>query len=268
MPIAAIGIAAAVGGVATSAIGAHAAGKAADAQVSAANYAAQLQHQDAQQALAFQKQQYADQQKNAAPWLQAGQNALGQLTGLMNNGGFGDFTEQFQAPTSVTEQNDPGYQFRLQQGLKALQNSAAAKGGLYSGNTQQALSDYAQNSASNEYSNVYNRALGEFQQRYNIFEGNQANKFNRLAALSGVGQTAANQLAQSGQQAAGNVSNILLTSGQQIGNTIQNAGAARASGYVGGANAWMNGIGGATNNIMDLLLLKQLGGASGYAGVT
>src|SRR6202008_2057655 len=104
------------------------------------------------------------------------------------------------------EKTDPGFQFRLKTGLDALQNSAAARGGLLSGNTAKALEDYSQNYASNEYSNVYGRSLGEYQQAYNIFQNNQANKFNRLASLSGLGQTSAGQLNSAGQSAASNVS--------------------------------------------------------------
>lgn len=252
------GIAAAGAGVAGGAIAAHGAGKAASTQAQAAEEAAQLQHQDAQDSLAFQKDEFNTQQSNLQPWLNAGKDSLGQLTGLMKDGGFPAFNEQFQAPTAATEQNDPGYQFRLQQGLNAVQGSAAAKGNLFSGNTQDALTRYGQDYASNEYTNVYNRSMGEFQNRYNIFENNQSNQFNRLAAIAGVGQTAANTLGQEGQAASNNVSNTLLTSGQQIGNQINNAAAARASGYVGSSNAWSGALGGATNNLSTLALLAQM----------
>ena len=164
------------------------------------------------------------------------------------------FNQPFVPPTAATQQNDPGYQFRLQQGEQALQNSAAAQGGLLSGNTGQALEQYAQNYASNEYSNVYNRALTEYQQRYNIFQGNQANTFNRLAALAGAGQTATTQLGQLGQQGAANVANINLGTGGQVGNALQNAGAATASGYAGLANSITGGIG----NISQYALLSGL----------
>jgi len=262
MPLAAIAAIGVAGSIAGGAIAAHGAGQAANAQVGAANHAADLQHQDTQAALAYQKEKDALAQQNAAPWLHAGQEALGQLSGYLSPGGAltQGFNEQFQAPTSITEQNDPGYQFRLQQGQKALQNSAAAKGGLLSGNTAKAFEDYTQQSASNEYGNVYNRAMQEYMNRYNVFENNQTNLYNRLAGISGLGQTSANQLNAQGQQSANNVSNILLTSGQQIGNDYQNAGAARASGYVGAGNAYAGALGGASNNIMDLLLLRQLSG--------
>lgn len=158
-------------------------------------------------------------------------------------------TGGFVAPTAATEQNDPGYKFRLDQGMQALQNSAAARGGLLSGNTAQAVNDYAQNYASNEYSNVYNRS-------FNLY----SDKLNRLASLAGVGQTAAGQANSASQGASGNVSNILLGSGQQIGQDIQNAGAATASGYAAGANAFGGAVGGIGGNLTNLLLLSQLTG--------
>jgi hypothetical protein len=77
---------------------------------------------------------------------------------------------------------------------------------------------------------------------YNTFQQANADKFNRLAAISGVGQTAASQLSSAGQAASGNVSNILLNSAAQQGNSIQNAAAARASGYALSANAWSGAL--------------------------
>jgi len=251
---------AAVGG---SAIGAVGASKAAGAQANAAKSAAQLQHEDAMAALQFQKDQSTLQQKNAAPWLAAGGKAETQLSDLVSGGGFPDWNEQFKAPTDVTEQNDPGYKFRLQQGMQALTNSAAARGDLLSGGTAKAITQYGQDYASNEYSNVYGRAFGEYATRYNQFETNQANKFNRLSSLAGGGQIAENQLNANLGQTAGNVANIYGTEGQQVGNSLMAAGNARASGYAGITNALTGGIG----NITQLLLLKNLlGGAPAAAG--
>lgn len=236
-------------GIGGSAIAAHAGGKAADKQVQAAESAALLQKQAADEALAYQKEKDAQEQKNLAPWLETGKNALGQLSDLMKPGG--QLTQQFQAPTTVDEQNDPGFQFRLQEGQKALERSAAARGNLLTGATAKGINDYAQNSASSEYGNVYNRAFNEFQT-------NQANTYNRLAGLAGTGQTAANTLGAQGQASAGNVGNILINSGQQQGNAVENAGAARASGYINSANSWNNGLTGAAGGITQAYLLKNL----------
>jgi hypothetical protein len=245
-------------GIGSAVAGSVGASKAAGAQAKAANYAATLQKQEADAALAFQKQQYADQQKNLAPWLQAGTQAVNTLSGMVEGGGFPAWNEQFQAPTNVTEQNDPGYQFRLNEGMKALQNSAAARGNLLSGGTAKAITQYGQDYASNEYSNVYNRAYNEYATRYNQFEQNQANQFNRLSTLAGGGQVAANTLGQLGQSAAGNVANINLGLGQQLGQDAMNAGTARASGYAGITNAITGGLG----NLSQYLLLKNLMGGT------
>ncbi|MFL6306897.1 MAG: hypothetical protein ACJ72H_25475 [Candidatus Sulfotelmatobacter sp.] len=262
--MAGVGLAGSIGG---AAIQSSAAGHAADTQAQAAEQAAQLQHQDEQDALAFNKQQWNTQQQNMAPWLQAGRTDLATLQKSLPELTAG-FNEKFQAPTGATEQNDPGYQFRLDQGMKMLDNSAAAKGGLLSGNTLQGEQNYAQNYASNEYGNVYNRAMGEYTNRFNIDSANKARKFNDLAALSGVGQTTAAQLGQQGQVAADNASRILLTSGQQIGNQMNNAAAARASGYGAGANAWSGALNSGTSSLSNLLLMNQLfGGSNPTAGI-
>jgi hypothetical protein len=176
-----------------------------------------------------------------------------------NNGSFGSlaqgWNQTFNSPTGVTEQNDPGYQFRLQQGQNALQNSAAARGGLLTGGTAKALSDYNQNAASGEYGNVYNRALQNYNTNYNTFTNDQTNLFNRLSALSGQGQVSANNLSNAGLGTANNVSNTLLTSGQQIGNNINNAGAATASGYINSANAINGAVSNGTNSLSALLAM-------------
>lgn len=258
-----LGVASAASGVASSAIGAHAAGKAAKTQAQAAEEAAQLQHQDAQDALKFQKDQWTTQQQNMAPWLNTGKDALSSLWSMYQGGKFGDFTEKFNAPTMQDAQNDPGYKFGLDQGTGILQNSAAARGKLFSGSTQEALSKFANDYASTKYTDVYNRAVQQYDQKYNIFENNQTNSFNRLAALAGVGQQAATTLGSEGSAAANNVSNTLLTSGAQIGQNINNAAAARASGYIGGANAWSGALTGGTNDLMNMILLSQMGRGSG-----
>ena len=205
-------------------------------QSGAANNAANLQASEAQQSLDFQKQQYATQQQQEAPYIQAGTQALGEL-----NGGQ---LPAFQAPTGATEQNDPGYQFRLQQGKAALDNSAAAKGGVLGGNEATALEQYGQNYASNEYSNVYNRAM-------NNYNTNVLGPYNRLSALAGIGQQAVTTSGAQGQAAANTIAGINSTAGQQIGQNINNAGAATASGYVGAGNAL-------SQSLAQTIALKQL----------
>jgi hypothetical protein len=273
--LAAVGIGAA-GSIASGVIGANAAGKAADTQAAAANHAADLNAQASQKALDFQKQQYADTQANEAPYLAAGKGALNDLQyglgtgGTANGSGVGQgslltpYGQTFTAPTGLTEQNDPGYQARLQLGTDAIQKSAAARGSVVTGGTAKALDTYGQDYASNEYGNVYNRALNSFNTNYNDYNQNQTNQYNKLAAMTGAGQTTANTLANTGANAANSEANTVTGAANQQGQDYQNAGAATASGYVGGANAYGSAINGIGNNISNLGLLSQLGSASSY----
>lgn len=166
---------------------------------------------------------------------------------------------QFSAPTGLTEQNDPGYQARLALGDQSVQNSAAAQGNLLSGNTLRSLAQFGQDYGSNEYGNVYNRALNTYDTNYNAYEQNQTNTYNRLASLAGIGQTATQQLGSSGSSAANQVGNTALTAGSQIGQDINNAGAARATGYQNTGNILGSAVGSAAS------LLPLLNGNNPYS---
>lgn len=189
-----------IGGVLSS----NAAGNAADAQAGAANNAS-----------ATQLKMYNQTRDDQAPWRAAGGTAIGQLGAGTVAGG--EFNRNF---TMSDFNADPGYQFRMDQGSKALQASAAARGGLMSGGTLKSLDRYGQDYASNEYSNAYNR-----------FNNDQTTRFNRLSTIAGLGQTSTAQTGAAGTAAAG-----------QIGSNMIGAGNAQAAGYVGQANAVNSGI--------------------------
>lgn len=251
-----VGTAIGVGGIASAGIGAAGSIAAGSSQAGAANNAANLQSQEAANATAEQQREFNINQTNQAPFLQAGTGAINTLSGLVPqlNAASAAYPT-FQAPTAEEARNTPGYQFTQQQGQQTLENSAAARGGLLSGNTGQALEQYGQGLADTTYNDVYNRSLQTYQNNFNAFNTGQANQFNRYAALAGVGQQSANQLGAAGQATAGNIANIDLTSGAQIGQQINNAAAANASGYVGAANAGSSAI----NNVSQLSLLKNSG---------
>lgn len=190
--------------------------------------------------------------------LNAGRQGLGTLESLLKTPGQGLLQGygSFSAPTLQEAQNTPGYQFTLQQGENALQNSAAARGDLLSGNTMKALTDYGQNLANTTYNDVYNRALNSYQTNAQNFYQNQANQYGRLMGLSGMGL-------QTGLSAAGQ----LGANSAQYENTMTNAlnfgnqgAAAQAAGTMGAANAWQNALGGAAGWGMNLAGL--LGGGN------
>jgi hypothetical protein len=126
----------AIGSIAAAGIGAVGSAAGASAQAGAAESAQQLQAQEAQNALNFQEQQWNTQQQNLAPFLKAGtaaENTLSSLTSTPGQGLLTPWTQQFTAPTAAEAAATPGYQFIKQQGNEALQNSAAANGGLLTG---------------------------------------------------------------------------------------------------------------------------------------
>ena len=254
----------AIGSIAAAGIGALGSGLAASTQAGAAQSAQQLQAQEAQNALNFQEQEWQTQQQNEAPFLQAGQGAINTLSGLTSTPGQGlltPWTGQFTAPTAQQAEQTPGYQFELQQGEGAVQNSAAARGGLLTGNTAEAMQQYGQGLASTNYQQTYQNALTQYQQAYNTFQNNQTNTYNRLAGIAGTGQTTAAQLGQQGAQAAGNVGNINLVTGAQQGQALQNARCSDSIRLRGAANAASGGL----SNVAGALTLQQLldGGGSG-----
>jgi hypothetical protein len=222
----------AIASVAGSLIGGSASKSAASAQAGASDRANDMQYR------MFQEQ--AEMQK---PWREAGENALGFLReGLQPDGRFmQEFgMDQFKA--------DPGYGFRLSEGLKALDRQAAARGGLISGAALKGAARYGQDMVSNEYTNAFNR-----------FRLERGDQFNRLAGVAGVGQSAVNQLGQQSAQL-----------GQSMGNNMIGAGNARASGYMGQANAIAGGLGQAANmyqqNQMIGRMFPSVGGGGGGGG--
>jgi uncharacterized protein with NAD-binding domain and iron-sulfur cluster len=252
-----VGTAIAIGTVAAAGIGAGTAIYSANKQSDAAKQAATVQETDQQQALDFQKQQWATQQKQQAPFLRAGTGAVNTLSNLTKTPGQGllaPYTQTFTPPTPGQVQSEPGYEFTQQQGLDAINKAASATGNVFSGNTLTAASQFNTGLADTYYNNAYNRALQTFGTNYNVWTNNQANEYNRLANLAGFGQTTAGQLGQEGQAASSNVGNIDITSGANVGRELNNAAAAEASGYVGAGNAITGGV----NNLSQYAMLNNI----------
>lgn len=210
----------AIGGLAGAAASIYSANKTADAASSAANQSAA----GTDASLKLQAQMYNQTRADNAPWKAAGQTALGYLTnGMGTNGTNGDLTRSF---TMNDYQADPGYAFRLQQGQQALDRSASARGGLYSGRAAKDLTNYAQGAASQEYGNAYNR-----------YNNDQSTKYNRLASMAGLGQTANAANSASGNNYANSATNTIMTNAANQGNSAISAANATASGYSGALNS-------------------------------
>jgi hypothetical protein len=245
----------------SSLVGASTAKSAAKTQAQAATQAADVQKQVADQQTALQREMYQQTREDQAPWRQAGVNALGVMQQTAGNvpGAFKFGAADFQT--------DPGYAFRLSEGRRALAHTAGARGGLVSGQTLKGMQDYAQNAASQEYQNAYNRAFTGY--GTDVARENQL--YNRQAALAGIGQTSTNLVNQAGQNYATGVGNALGSYGTNVGNLMTGAGAANAAGQVGVANAVTGGLGTylnySQNNALLNALQKNRGYPSGYGGL-
>ena len=175
---------------------------------------------------------WQEQQKLQEPWRKAGENALTRLTGGLAKGG------EFGTPFSQTNwQQDPGYAFRLAEGQRALDRSAAARGGLISGNALKAAQRYGQEMGSQEYQNAFNRYYRE-----------REAMLNPLQSLAGIGQTTAQSLGGAAQSTGANLSNLASATGASSANALLAQGNARASAYGGYGQAIGQGLQGLYNN--------------------
>jgi hypothetical protein len=254
--------------VGSSLIGANAASDAAETQAGAARDAAALSNE-----------QFKQTREDQAPYREVGYRALGTLERTAGNvpsafsydnkampAAFSYDNKGMPAAFSFSNQamyNDPGYGFRLSEGQKALDRSAAARGGLISGGALKAATRFGQDMGSQEYMNAFNRALtgyntdinrenqlynraltgynadvnrenqlyGRALTGYNTGVASENQLYNRQANLAGIGQTSTNLVGQAGAANAANVGN-LMTSGA----------AAQAAGQVGQANAVNQGV--------------------------
>lgn len=215
-------------------------------QDQASRRAVDAQQEASQAALSSQERIYQQQREDQQPWREAGGSALnvlmGQL-GVQRQPGEGEVSHgairhdmpvagQMGAPEQTSFlmkdlESDPGYQFRLREGEKAIERSAAARGGLATGSTLKALQGYGQGLASQEFQNAYQRHQAEQATRY----GRYQDYMNRLSSLAGLGQTATSQLGAASSQYGANVGSALtgmgnasaaaeLSRGQNMANII------------------------------------------------
>lgn len=201
-----MGIGSAIGGVASLAGGIMGSG--------AQSSASQAQAQAAMQSAMMQYAMFQQTQQNLKPFIQGGSDAFAELRARSPG-----LTQAFN-PTMEQLSQTPGYQFTLEQGLRAAQNNAAAKGLSISGPAIRGAADYASGLASNTYQQNFDNYWKQNQNIYNMLQGQTAIGAN---AATGQGTIAAQM-------------------GNNIGNALQNGGNAQAAGIIGSNNALMGGI--------------------------
>lgn len=177
--------------------------------------AAKEQAKAGQNALALQQQMYEQGRTDLSPYRNFGANSLTDMQSWLSgpNG-------TFKAPSMEDVKNTPGYQFGLNQGVDTVQNNAAARGGLLSGNALRAVNEYGQDYASGKYSDYYNRAVQEYQ--------NELNKRMGFVNL--------------GYGAAGGSAGLSQNFGQVGGQTMQNIGDAKANAANAFGNVFWKGL--------------------------
>ena len=219
-----MGIGAAI--VGSSIIGAGSSILGGRSQAKAAKAGADAQTQLGYANLDLQKELAEQQREDFAPWRDIGEQALNDLWSGVQSGEF--LPEKFD-PSQINLQQDPGYQFRMDQGVEALDKSAAARGRLLSGAQQKALTDYGQGMGSQEYSNAYAR----YSDQYAKEADRRAQQYNMLSGLSAGGQSSAAGQAQSTSQLASSSGNILSNLGNAQAQSHYAQGQARAGAYQG-----------------------------------
>lgn len=310
--------AAAIGGIASSVIGGNAADSAAQTQANAATSAAQIQANATDQASQTELDMFSQTQANEAPYLAAGNNALSALVSGTLGGEFNAAYPGGAPPSAPTAPNltpisaetpftladyqqSPGYQFQLKQGTDAVLNNASRLGGVNSGNTLKALTQFGQGLANqdfqqgyNNYNNIYNtnvaateannsNALNTFNanlgtfnannsnywDQYNAYVNRQNQQFSQLQTIAGSGQNAAAGLGALGANVGNSVGSNIIQGANATAGGITSAANAGAAAQVASANALSSGINNATSGIGQNYLLYSLlngGGAGGGGG--
>ncbi len=191
---------AAAAAVGSAVIGSDASRKAGNAQADAAR-----------ESLEEQRRQFDLLRGDQEPYREAGKSALEQLKSLMT------FDP---SPDSASVMREPGYQFGLDQGRNALEGSAAARGGLYSGQALKELTQFGNDYGTTKFGQAFDRQQTGF-----------GNRWNRLAGLAGIGQTATQATGAAGMNFANQASNLMT-----------GAGNAQAAAGMSQANIWGNGL--------------------------
>jgi hypothetical protein len=250
MPAAAIVVSAVVGAVAAR--------NAAKKQAAAADRATAAAQEQSEQARSDQLKMYEQQRTDNAPYREAALPSIQNMANGLKDGG--EYSRSF---GMADFDADPGRLYRLSQGEQGINRAAAARGGWNSGATLKALARFNSDQASQEYGAAYSR-----------FNTDRTTKFNRNATMAGYGQTANSAIGNAGTNAVNQMTNNGQNSAFQQGRTIQDAAEARASGYVGAANAigggirqWYNGYqqDQAMNNMNTSNLKDWSSSQSGYS---
>ena len=260
--------------------------KAAETGATSSREAALIQAAAAEQALRLQKQLADEQVLRNAPTVQAGDTARNRmldligLSGRTGAAGYGSANQPFSMagfdPNSLMRnfgaadfQTDPGYNFRISEGLKALDRQAAARGGMMSGAALKAAGRFGGDLASQEYGNAFNRfqtnrasQAGLYTDALNRERTRQMDEYGRLSDFTTRGANAAAGTGSSQAAYGTNAANLMSQGAQAMGQGVLGAGQSTAAGQMGAGNTYNNAIQAAlqgyqNNQMMDLFRNRQ-----------
>jgi len=198
----------------------------AGATIYGANKGADAMEDAIEQAVQLQQEQMRLARQEFTPYAQAGRESLTQYQGNIGN-------QPSYQNVLANLVNDPGYQFRLQQGQETLENSAAARGNLLSGSTLKDLTSYSQGMASQEGQNAYNREFNAFNNTQNQLANLMQQGFNASGQIVGSGQATTNNLANLSMAQGQNMANLWNTRAQAVGGVLDQFGQAIGAGFGG-----------------------------------
>jgi len=292
-------------------------------QSHAINKATEAQQKAAENQLGFQKEMYSTQQQAFEPYLETGRQALGNLNQQMQGGLNQNLADQyggqiqnfnpdaivrnpdFAAPQTETAnfdpnvniQQDPGFKFRIEQGLEALQRSHTATG-VSGGAAAKAITEYSQGLASQEYGQAYQRGLqssernqsinqqnfGQAAQNYSLNSANHqqwiqnalgANQANNQNALGRYNMAEGQRTGQFNREATlagiGQTSNqALIGAGQAAAQGVNQAyagmGNANSAGSAAQGNVWGNALNGLGQMGNQYMMMRSMGPQAGAGG--
>ena len=231
------------------------ASSAANAQRDAAAASAAAQREAADKSIAAQREMFDIGRADLAPYREGGVAAQNQLRSFLGIGGdqtapgYGRYAKDFSMSDFTA---DPGYAFRLSEGMKGLNAQAAARGGMISGAALKAATNYGQEAGSKEYQNAFNR-----------YQTNRAAQLDPLFKLYSGGQaSAAGSAAQAGALGQ-NLGSTYTGLGQGLAQAAVAGGNAQASGYLNQANAVTNAL---NQGMSSYMMSNYLGGIGGMGG--
>ena len=222
---------------------------------SAAKSAASTQAASQGQAIDEQRRQFDAIRELLSPYIQAGKPDLtqpyigagpGALQAMQGLAGLRGAGEQQAAINQI--QQGAQFQELARQGEQGILQNAAATGGLRGGNVQAALAQF----------------------RPALLNQLIESQYGKLAGLTSLGSTSAENLLRLGQASAAGTAAAGQQSAQNIGNLMVGQGQARAAGQIGAANAFAQGLGGVTGaiggGVQNYMLMNALQGGGGFGG--